>query len=208
MKYKLVIFDFDGTLADSFDWFIGVLDKVADKYKFKKIEKSDIDTMRNSDATKMLKHHGITWLKVPFIGKHLRELMAEDIHKVSLFGGIGNLLQSLSENRIIIAVVTSNSYENVCKILGASNSSLIKYYECGVSIFGKPPKLKKIVRQSGISSGSVIFIGDEIRDIDAARKAGIKFGAVSWGYTNLEALKAHSPDEVFSTVDEILEKII
>ena len=208
MKYKLIIFDFDGTLADSFEWFINVMDKVADKYHFKKIDKNNIDTLRNSDATKMLKHHGISWLKVPFIGKHLRKLMAEEIHKVSLFRGIGNLLQFLSNSGIVIGVVTSNSYENVSKVLSDSNLAFIKYYECGVSIYGKPSKIKKILRQSKIKIDEAIFVGDEIRDIEAARKAKINFGAVSWGYTNLEALKAHSPDVVFEKVEDIFERFV
>lgn len=204
MKYQLIIFDFDGTLADSFDWFIKVMDKVADKYHFKRIEKSDIETLRNSDADKMLKHHGIPYWKLPFIGKHLRKLMAEDIQKISLFEGIENILRSLLNKGIVLAIVTSNLYDNVYKVLGDANASLIKYYECRVSVFGKSSRLKNILKQSRFKNEEVIFIGDEIRDIEAARKVKIKFGAVSWGYTNIEALLVHSPDEVYIKVEDIL----
>jgi len=207
MKYKLIILDFDGTLADSFQWFINIMDRVADKYNFKKIEKDDIEMMRKSNADKMLKHHGIPLWKTPLIGKHLRKLMSEDIHEIHLFDGISELFKNLADKGVTMGIVTSNSCENVCKVLGSSNSSLIKYYECGVSLFGKSIKLKKIIKHSGIPIDEVIFIGDEIRDLDAAGKTGIKFGAVSWGYTNLEALTAHSPDEVFTTVEEIINKV-
>ena len=117
MKYKLVIFDFDGTLADSFEWFINVMDKAADKYHFRKIEKSKIKTLRNSDAEEMIRYHRISYWKLPFIGKYLRKLMAEEIHKISLFEGIENVLKSLSDKGFIIAIVTSNLYKNVYNVL-------------------------------------------------------------------------------------------
>ena len=208
MKYKLVIFDFDGTLADSFEWFINVMDKAADKYHFRKIEKNKIKTLRNSDAEEMIRYHSISYWKLPFIGKYLRKLMAEEIHKISLFEGIENVLKSLSDKGFIIAIVTSNLYNNVYNVLGTSNSSLINYFEYGIPIFGKDSRIKKILKQSGVKNAEAIFIGDEIRDIEAARKAKVKFGAVSWGYTNLEALKVHSPDEIFNNVEEIIEKIL
>jgi len=73
-----------------------------------------------------------------------------------------------------------------------------------VSIFGKRAKLRKVLRLTGIHPAQAILIGDEIRDIEAARDAGIASGAVTWGFTDLDTLKAHSPDMLFESVDEIL----
>ena len=208
MKYKLIIFDFDGTLADSFEWFINVMDKAAEKYHFKKVEKNNIKTLRNSDAEEMIRYHRISYWKLPFIGKYLRKLMAEEISRISLFEGVDKVLKELSDQGFILALVTSNLHYNVYKILGPANSTLIKYYEYGVPIFGKASRIKRVPKKGGVKNTETILIGDEIRDIEAARKAKIKFGAVSWGYTNLEALKAHFPDEIFNNVEEIIEKIL
>lgn len=117
-------------------------------------------------------------------------------------------LKELADQGIKIAVVTSNTYENVCKILGPENAALIEYYECGVRIFGKQAKLKKVLKQSGVEAKDAICIGDEIRDIQAAEKVHIPFGAVAWGYTNIEALMAFHPAEVFTQVADIAEKVI
>lgn len=92
-------------------------------------------------------------------------------------------------------------------MLGPQNASLIKYFECGVSLLGKPPKFRKILRKSGAEPDETICIGDEIRDSQAARKNNLAFGAVAWGYTKFEALVAESPQEVFTSVDEIVDKI-
>lgn len=54
MKYKLVIFDFDGTLADSLAFFMETINLLADRYKFKKITSSEADALRGLDAKAVL----------------------------------------------------------------------------------------------------------------------------------------------------------
>ena len=201
MKYKLVIFDFDGTLSNSFPWFRTIADQVAVKYNLRKLEDSEYDAMRGWDAPTTLKYVGVPLWKVPAIGNYLKTLMARDIHLVPLFPGVDDLLFRLAERGITLAIVSSNKYENVRKILGEENAARIHYYECGVSVFGKPPKLRKILRKSGVPAGEVILIGDEIRDLQAAASVGIASGAVVWGYNRREALEAHSPQEVFASIE-------
>jgi phosphoglycolate phosphatase len=46
-----------------------------------------------------------------------------------------------------------------------------------------------------------------VRDIDAARAAGIRCGAVAWGYADPAALMAHQPDMMFQTMDEIATRL-
>lgn len=207
MKYKLIIFDFDGTLADTFPFVLSVMDQVIDKYGLKKIDRTEVDMLRNYDARKIMKYLGVPPWKAPAIGKHALSLLAREIHRLSLFEGIDRLLQSLSNQGTELAIVTSNSYENVCRILGPENTALIHYFECGVPLFGKQSKLKKVLKKSGIAAQEAFCIGDEIRDIQAARKVNIPFGAVSWGYTTEDALRAHSPSELFTSVAEMQEKI-
>jgi phosphoglycolate phosphatase len=208
VKYNLIIFDFDGTLADTLPWYTGIVNKVADKYKFKRVQKSEWEIVRGYDVNKLFKYLDVPLWKIPVIVKHLRTLLAKDINQVSLFKGIDYLLKLLANNGVMLAIVTKNSYENVSKILGSECSGLIKYYECGVSIFGKKVKLKKVLRKSGIPLSESIYIGDEIGDSEAATKVNIAFGAVSWGYNTIESLKAHTPKEIFVSIDEIVEKII
>jgi phosphoglycolate phosphatase len=208
MKYKLVIFDFDGTLADTFSWILSISDEVADKYRVKRIERSELETFRTYDAGRMMKIHNVSIWKVPWIARYIHSLMAKDIDQIRLFAGIEGVLSSLAANGATLALVSSNSRNNVCRVLGEKNAALIKYFECGVSLFGKRPKFKKILHESGARPEEAICIGDEIRDYQAARKNNIPFGAVAWGYTNFEALAAKAPQEVFTHVGEIVEKII
>jgi phosphoglycolate phosphatase len=207
LKYKLVIFDFDGTLADSFPWLISVMDELADRFKFKRLDKNQIETLRGYDARKLIKEYRVPFWRIPSIGKHIRNLMSENIHSIRMFEGIPALLQSLAEQGAVLAVLSSNSCQNIHQVLGPENTALISYYECGVAIFGKPAKIRKLLKISGVQPDEAILIGDEIRDLEAARAVPIASGAVSWGYARVEALQAHAPSEFFDSVSEIVEKI-
>jgi len=207
VKYKLAIFDFDGTLADTFPWVERIMDQVADHFQLKRLEPHELETLRGPDARKLLKAYRLPFWKILEIATHVRGLMTQDIHNIALFEGMDRLLRNLSERGVRLALVSSNSCENVQNVLGNEMASLFLYYECGVSLFGKAAKFRKILRQSGMQPHETISIGDEIRDLEAAKRVNIDFGAVSWGYTRVEALMALSPCEVFTSAEDILEKI-
>jgi phosphoglycolate phosphatase len=203
LRFKLIIFDFDGTLADSLGWFIGISDRLADEFGFERIDKDQVATLRRHDAATLLRLHHVPLWKVPFIAARFRMLMAKQIKMIVPFPGVTDLLGQLAQTGSTLAVVTSNSCANVRSVLGRKSMGLLTACEGGVSIFRKRMKLRKVLRQSGIHPAQAIFIGDEIRDIEAARHAGIASGAVAWGFTDPETLRAHSPDMLFTTVDEM-----
>ena len=207
MQYKLVIFDFDGTLANSFPWLLSVLDGLADKYRLRRIDQSEIETLRGYTARQMLAYYRVPFWKMLLIGNDFRKWMARDIEQIHLFPGIDRVLEQLSALGVELALVTSNAAANVHKVLGPANAARIDYYECGVSVLGKEGRFEKVIRKSGVRPEEVLCIGDEIRDLEAARKVNLAFGAVSWGYARLEALLAHAPQFVFHSVDDILKHI-
>jgi phosphoglycolate phosphatase len=205
--YQLVIFDFDGTLADSFSWFLRVINDVADTYKFRRIKVQELPKLRSYDARRMLEHAGIPRWKMPLIQRHVRKRMTREIANIALFPGIGALLQRLHAQSVILAIVTSNSFINVREVLGRQNASLIQHYACDAPILGKRVKLRRVLHDSGVLSSEAIFIGDEIRDLHAARAEEIAFGAVSWGVNSPESLSRHFPEEIFSSIDEIADRL-
>lgn len=207
MKYKLVIFDFDGTLADSFPWFIQVGNSVADVYRFKRVEAHELDTLRGYSARQIVKHLGVAWWKLPLIGRHVRRMAADNIGKISLFDGVDRMFERLSQAGVMLALVTSNSEANARRLLGPENAARISYYECDVSMFGKARRFQRVLKRSGIHAHQALCVGDELRDLEAAAKAGIPFGAVAWGFTQVAAMQARNPAELFMRVDEIAERV-
>jgi phosphoglycolate phosphatase len=203
VKYKLVIFDFDGTLADSFPWFLGVLNDVADKYGFRRIEDHEVELLRQVETRKLIEYLKIPFWKMPLIARYMRKRMGQDVAAVTLFPGISRMLEALESAGLELAVVTSNSEANVRTVLGAENAGRIKYYACETDLLGKTAKIKKVLRRSNINAQETICIGDELRDADAARAAAAKFGAVVWGYAAPSALSSKTPDEIFHQVGDI-----
>ena len=206
-QYKLAIFDFDGTLADTFPWFQRVINDVADKFRFRPVLDGEADLLRGMSAQEILVHLGIARWKVPRIARHMRLLMAQNIRSVQVFSGVHAMLRQLSERGLALAVASSNTEENVRQVLGPASAALVNHYACGASIFGKQVKLRAVLRRSGLPPDQIIYIGDEIRDLDAARPLNISFGAVAWGYTRPDRLAALSPTLMFMSVDEIVEKL-
>lgn len=207
MRYRLALFDFDGTLADSFSFFLAVLNRMADELRFRRIEEHEVDALRGQPPRQIMAHLRMPAWKLPRVAREMRRHMAREIGEIRLFPGVDDLLRELSGRGIRLAVVTSNSEGNVRQVLGPGNAALIHHYGCGASIFGKRPKLRAVLRSSGIPASEAIAIGDEIRDLEAAHAEGIAFGAVSWGFANPEALRAHYPEEVFASFEDILGKL-
>jgi len=206
MKYDLIIFDFDGTLANTFDWFIDALNHLAGPFNYRRIEEDEIKALRLSNAHALYKDRKVSRWKTARIAARLRSMMAADIDQISLFDGVDRLLRALDHDGVPVGIVSSNSEQNVRRILGPELSACIDYFECGVSVFGKAKKLKKIVKKSGVDLSRAIFVGDEIRDIGAAQKVGMPYGVVAWGYNDFDALKDTSPDAYYESVAELIEK--
>jgi phosphoglycolate phosphatase len=203
MPYRLAIFDYDGTLADSFAWFMSVFGDVAERYRFKQPGRDQLEAMRGLSARELVRQLDVPAWKLPLIANHMRKLAARDHGAIRLFAGVPEMLHALAERDVAIAIVTSNDERNVRQALGAELSRLVGTYECGASLFGKRRKLRNALRRNACRPGEALVVGDEIRDLEAARAEGMPFGAVSWGYTTLDALRAHGPQEVFEAVADI-----
>ncbi len=203
MRYLLLVFDIDGTLADSFPWFLRHVNGVADKFGFRRIAADDVEALRRTGPREILKRLDVPGWKLPLIARHMRRLKAAHLDDIPLFPGVDALLLALAARGTVLAIVSSDSEANARRALGPDNAKLITHYACGASLFGKAALFKRVLKMAGVPADRALCIGDELRDLDAARQAGIAFGAVSWGYASAEALRAGEPDIVFVSMEDI-----
>ncbi|MBU9213901.1 HAD hydrolase-like protein [Burkholderia gladioli] len=204
MTPRLALFDFDGTLADSYPLFADALNELAARHGFRHTDADTQQRLRGLSATEVLRELALPLWKVPAVLGDARKLMRERIDEVAPFAGIVETLHALIDRGVAVAVATSNSPENVRAVLGDSLIARFAAIECSSSLFGKSHRLRGILRKTGIPAEQAIYVGDEIRDAQAARGVGLAYGAVAWGYTQLEALLGTRPQAVFRVPADLL----
>jgi phosphoglycolate phosphatase len=205
--YKLVIFDFDGTLADSAGWVARELEPLSGRFGFRRIACGEIEAIRGYDTRRILAELGVAPWKLPFIARHMRRRMTQDAEQIPLVRGAKTLLRRLAGQGVVLGLVSSNSEANVRRILGPECAALIEHYACGASLFGKAAKFRKVLRRARAKPCDAVCIGDETRDIEAAREAGLACGAVAWGYATREILAKLGPTWLFDTPDEVAARL-
>lgn len=148
-------------------------------------------------------HVGLPSWRLPRVAKDFIAVMKANIDAIEPFEGVGDTLSHLSNEGLQLAVVSSNSIDNIRAVLRPETASLIGHFECGMSIFGKASRIDRTLARTGVSARETIYIGDQVTDLQASRKSGVSFGAVSWGYGTIESIRAHAPDEEFDRVTDL-----
>lgn len=205
MKPKLVIFDFDGTLADTLPFTLSIMDQLSDKFGTLRMNREDLPLLRSYSPARIIKMYDIPLWKIPLMTKESQRLLYENIEEIHLFPGMEDVIRTIAGHGITMAVVSSNALKNVKKVLGEEITRLISLFECQTGLFGKAPRLRKAVREAGLKPEEALSFGDEIRDIQAARQVGIPCAAVTWGFADGNALAGYQPDHLATEVSQILK---
>jgi len=203
MTYRLAIFDFDGTLADSGGWVSRVINEVARRHGFRELSDAEIEMLRGRGNREVIRYMQVPMWKLPAIAADMRRRMAADAERISLFAGIAEMLRSVKDAGVAVAIVSSNSEANVRRILGAEAAAAVDAFECGAGLFGKARKFRKVMRRMGVTGAETICIGDETRDIEAAAAVGAASGAAEWGYATPAVLAQFRPTLTFATPADI-----
>jgi phosphoglycolate phosphatase len=187
-----LIFDFDGTIANSFE--------VAEKIFYELTghepvtDESLIAYLRRQPLLKAAKEMHISPAQLPRLLIKGRALMQNRMHQVKAFSGIAPVLRELHDEGNRLFIISSNSQPNVEEFL--KEHDLLECFDRvygGVGLFSKARVLKKVMRRNRINPEDSFYIGDEVRDINAAKHAGVRIVSVAWGYNDIEALKDEKP---------------
>lgn len=202
-SFRLAIFDYDGTLADSAQWFAANLNDFARRHRFREVTDDEIDALRSMPTRDVIRYMKIRPWKLPGIARDMRRAAADPSATPKLFPGVPELLERVQRKGVTIAVVSSNTELNIRMGLGEANAARVAAFSCGASLFGKAGKLRRLAHRFGIPGAQVLCAGDDSRDVDAAHKAGLRSAAVTWGYAKEEALRSARPDFVVQSIDEL-----
>ncbi len=205
MKYKYVFFDFDGTLADTEEVNFVIYQKLAEKYNLRNITIDEIGHIKKMSARELMAYVELKKRYLPFLLKRGKNLLKQDIRNVNpCKPDLFNVVLQLKNMGIQTAIITTNSRSNVHDFLEEHNADIFDFIVSS-SMFGKEGKMRKIIRKNKINSDDVLYVGDEIRDIHAAKNTGIDIASVAWGYNTVESLKKHKPEYVIYEPLELID---
>ena len=203
MKY--IIFDFDGTLADSNHLFMKAWNLYADQYHYDRVTEEDISASRNLTIHERAKKYHFPMHKLPIILPKVYRYFKEHIDEVQLFEGISEMLNDLQQTGYKIVIISSNAKENIELLLEKQRVHAVSQVLTSSRLFGKDTVIKKFMKQQKLTQDDVLYVGDEIRDILACNKVGVRFVWVSWGLDGYELIEKENPSYVVHSPKELSE---
>lgn len=204
--YRLVIFDFDGTLADSLPWFRASFQDMIARFDLAPVRDDEVEGLRGLSAREIMARLNVSMWQLPAIVSDMRKRKLAAAGEISLFEEIPAMLDELRRKRIKTAIVSSDSEASVRQVLGP-RAARIDRFDCGAAMFGKHWKFRRVARKLGVKPSETVCIGDELRDIDAAKAAGMDSGAVAWGYALTGALQTAGPTHLFNSIEEMTQRL-
>jgi phosphoglycolate phosphatase len=203
MKYRWVIWDFDGTLADTFELACQTFNTLAAEHGWKPIE--DAHALRGLTARAFMKRQNISLMQLPKVVKHFLQAERRHMEDVRVFPGLPDVLRSLKGQGKCLGVLSSNSGDNIRACLRANQVLDLFDFVVGYpKLFGKARAIRKLVRRERGQKEEWLYIGDEVRDILAAKRAGLDVAAVTWGFQTAELLERYGPTYLISEPGQLV----
>lgn len=201
---KHVVFDFDGTIANTTPLIPEIINEVLIKFNKPALSQCDFSRLMSMYWKDAVKEYGIKWRHLPKYALAAQKIMKGKLDQVSLFDNMKELIEQLSEN-YTTNIISLNSTDNIKYVIDRHN---IKSIENVFSTKGKVTKkkiLKKYMKQFNIKEHELLYIGDELGDIEACKEHDIKVVAVTWGFDNREVLSSGNPDYIVDSPFDIAE---
>jgi len=204
---KLLLFDFDGTVADTFQSGLEILNLMAPEFRFRRLEDADVPRARDMRTRELMKFLGIPATRLPKISQRGKEELNKRMDQIRPFAGIVEIVHQLHSAGFRLGILTSNSEENVAVFVKKFGIDLFDFVHTSSKLTGKARVIRRILKEHKLKPKQVLLVGDEVRDIDAAQETGIHVAAVTWGYNSRKAICALNPDHLVEKPEELRELV-
>jgi len=205
----LLIFDFDGTLADTLAIGLEVYNEIAGEYGLHEVSEGELEELRKLNTRALLDRMGISRLMAVKLAARIRHLLSKRMDEVPLMPGAEKMIRELSGAGFGMGILSSNAVDNVRRFLRHNDlENCFHFVEAGASLFGKGSRLRSILKRERREAPAVMYVGDETRDMEAARNAGIHGVAVCWGANGRDAMLTEDPDFCVDTPADLVKEAL
>ncbi|MEM8638477.1 MAG: HAD-IA family hydrolase [Cyanobacteria bacterium P01_G01_bin.54] len=204
----IVLFDFDGTIADTHGVFVALLNRLAPEFGYPPAPPETVAQLQGLTAQDLIRQSQISVFKIPLLLRRLKQELHQEMPRVAAIAGITTILRQLHTEQYQLGIITSNNIENVRLFLALHQlTDCFTWLDAGSTLFGKHRLLKRFLKQHQLEPERVIYVGDETRDIEAARASGLPMISVGWGFNDPELLRRYAPDQLVEQAAELIPAI-
>jgi phosphoglycolate phosphatase len=198
-----IIFDFDGTIANSFGVIVDIFEKLTKQPR--KLNDTELNELRDLSPLSIAKRLGVSNWQIPFLLIRGRRIMAGRQREIEPFAGMPSVIEKLHAEGHELFIMSSNSRRTIKKFLKTHHlNTYFVEIKGEVGMFGKPRALRKLLRGNQLDAQSAFYIGDETRDVEAAQQVGTRSIAVLWGFARDEKLAELKPTAIATTPEDII----
>jgi phosphoglycolate phosphatase len=207
LQKKNIIFDFDGTLADTVPVMLTLIEELAQEFGYdKKITAEDLEWVRDHELKNIPAKFSIPLFKVPLILIKGRDLLNKQMFSVPPCRGILEMLKTLKQKGYILAILSSNRRDSIQEFIVKHNlEPYFDFVHSELNIFGKDKALLSLLRQHQMPIEESLYVGDEMRDIEACKKIKLDCVSAAWGLNSAKALKEYGAQWIVNKPEEIIK---
>lgn len=200
-----LLFDFDGTIADSLAAIVAITNQLAPEFGYRPTPLAEVEALKGLSARQLIRYSGIPVLKIPALLRRVRAELRLQSAAIPPCAGIPEIIRHLHAQHHTLAVITSNTPEAVQAFLAAHQlEECFLSVDGGGTLFRKGKLIVRCLEKHRFSPQATVYVGDEVRDIDAARFAGVRSVSVTWGFNSRLSLATMKPHWLIDQPEQLL----
>lgn len=201
---KVILFNFNGTIVNTKSLAIDIFNEIAEKQGYNKINEEEVPYLSTLSVPDRCKRLNVPIYKMPIVGITIKQRYQQYIPNLNSVDGINEVIHELKQKGFCLGFLTTNSRVVINQFLTNNSINIFDYAHYSFNPFSKARDISSFLKNNKLNHNEVIYIGDELRDIKAAKKNQLYCIAATWGYDSVELLNTGHADHIAQQPKDIL----